>query len=133
MAAWCGGDDQRARARALPGGEGREPPLLTGPIVLSLAYGGVPYLVGAGGLWFWMRGQSADRIALVSYLTPIILLPLFLAWMGYLFGLRDLVGAPKVLLPFAVYLSAWWLAFGYCYVALVHVIRLVGERLDWLD
>ena len=36
-------------------------------------------------------------------------------------------------LPVIGYFSAWWLGFGYLYVALVHLARFASDALGWLS
>ena len=49
---------------------------IAAPLVLSLSYGGVPYVIGGLGLFFWMRGKRGSEIGRISYWVPLLLLPL---------------------------------------------------------
>ena len=107
-----------------------------GPIailVLSLNFGGIPYLLGGTGLFFWLRRKNAATIIRVSYWTPVILLPLFWLWVAVLTWPAPIHQENPLALSLIGYFSAWWLGFGYLYVGLVHLARFASEGLGWLS
>jgi hypothetical protein len=105
---------------------------LTAILVLSLTYGGVPYVAGMVGLQLWLRRRSAREIAHASYWVPVALLPLFWLWM-LLLGSSDLAHRDARSLGFFLaYFGAWWLGLGYAYVAVANGVRLLAERFGWV-
>ena len=42
-------------------------------LILSLTYGGVPYVVGMTGLQLWLRRRNAREIGHASYWVPVAL------------------------------------------------------------
>jgi ABC-type sugar transport system permease subunit len=105
---------------------------LTAILVLSLTYGGAPYAVGMAAFQLWLRRKSPPEIGRASYFVPVVLLQLFWLWMLLLAG-SDLAhwDAPSLGF-FLAYFSAWWLGLGYAYVAVVHGVRLLAERFEWV-
>jgi ABC-type sugar transport system permease subunit len=107
-----------------------------GPIavlLLSLNCGGIPYLIGGIALFAWLRRKSAATMTRVSYWTPVILMPLFWLWMVAVTWPTAIHQEPSVVLSVIGYFSAWWLGFGYLYVALVHLARFASDALGWLS
>jgi len=99
-------------------------------LAMSLAFGGVQYLLFAAYLFWWV-GHVKDpaRIRRMSYIAPIIFIPIqAIGWIvyGYIKKLSnpELVGIWESLIPFAVYI----LLIGYAYVGVVNLAYLVMFR-----
>jgi hypothetical protein len=107
--------------------------LIAAPLVLSLSYGGVPYVIGGLGLFFWMRGKRGSEIGRISYWVPLLLLPLLWLWMMVLTWPEPVRQEFRLVVSMIMYFSAWWLGLGYAYVALIHLARFAAEGLGWLS
>jgi hypothetical protein len=94
---------------------------------MSLVFGGVPYLVTAGILLFLMRRMDARGMARLTWLAPLLMLPVAWAcWYAFSAVTNDrMTGEAGMMLL----LSGFVLAFGYAYVVAVHVGRLVLSAL----
>ena len=107
--------------------------LIAVPLVLSLSIGGVPYVIGGLGLFFWMRGKRGSEIGRISYWVPLLLLPLLWLWMIVLTWPEPVRQEFRLVVSMIMYFSAWWLGLGYAYVALIHLARFAAEGLGWLS
>ena len=47
-------------------------------LTLSLILGGVPYLLFITGLFFWMRNKNAKDIQRMTFVAPLLFIPVFL-------------------------------------------------------
>src|SRR5918993_3410861 len=45
----------------------------------SLLFGGVPYILFAAGLLFWMRGKGAREVQRMTYVAPLLFIPVFVS------------------------------------------------------
>jgi len=110
---------------------GRHGPLLGGTIEFlgfSLVFGGIPY--GLLALWLarWMRGKTENEIRRVSYLAPILMLPIF--W-GCLFMYEIVASWPHAdaqHLSGGALLSPFVLLLGYAYVLLVNGLLMLLKK-----
>ena len=90
--------------------------------VLSLVYGGVPYLILVGALAWWMRGKGEREIRRALWLAPLLLLPIFwiclwayLLWTSWPeLRTSDLWGSLE--------LSGYVIVLGYVYVLLATLL-----------
>ena len=109
---------------------------LTTPIMVlvwSLLAGGVPYVISACALWFWMRGKSERGLRRITYVAPLVMIGVY--------ALCCLALA-LVVAPDPVFTSAWWsdllvfvaysaaliIALGYGYVVVVDGVRWFLKR-----
>ena len=100
--------------------------------ILSGLVGGIPYLVLVGLLFWWGRGKSDAQFKRALLLSPILMLPVFLAFL-VIFSLvsgsfRDEADAVEVLKGVVLYFSCI-IGFGYAYVLLVFGTVFVLKRL----
>jgi hypothetical protein len=51
--------------------------MVLGTLMMSLVYGGVPYLLLTAGLLWWSRDKSAAEFRRVAYWSPLFLVPIF--------------------------------------------------------
>jgi len=92
----------------------------------SLLLGGIPYILFAAGLFFWMRGKSAREVQRMTYVAPLLFIPVFvscavaLAILELILSGNNKVEAGLVLLGCAVILI-----FGYVYVLAVNVSHAI--------
>ena len=94
--------------------------LLTGfaaIFLLSLAFGGIPYLIFGAGVLIWSRDRSTDRVRRISYWSPLLFL-LGLSVLDFFFLI--LGGDLHEFLGFLLLSSVYVLLFGYLYVFLVN-------------
>ncbi len=78
------------------------------------------YLPFAAGLFWWLRGRPVSRYRQVSWIAPILFLPLFIF---YLLAVRWWVGSAEPWGGALVFYSIVVLVFGYGYVVLIHAGR----------
>ena len=78
------------------------------------------YVPFAAGLFWWLRGQPAARYRRVSWIAPLLFLPVFVV---YLLAVRWWVGSAEPLAGALIFYSIVALAFGYGYVVLIHLGR----------
>lgn len=102
---------------------------------LSLAFGGVQYMLFAGVLFYWVgRLKDAERIRRLSYVAPLYFIPVqSIGWVisGYIQKITnpDLVGIWDALPIFATYT----IVVGYVYVGAVNLLYIIffrGSRHD---
>jgi len=99
-------------------------------IIFSGLVGGIPYLILAGLLLWWMCGKTEKQIRRVLILSPILLLPITLIFITTVSLLR--FGAEETLAEFSevlIFYVPFILGFGYGYVALVFGAVLVLRRM----
>ena len=53
-------------------------PLIVWPLLFSLQYGGVPYLLFVGGLLYWMRGKSEEQVERAASFAPLLMAIIYL-------------------------------------------------------
>jgi len=53
---------------------------LTGLLLGSVFFGGIPYLIFLVGLYRWIKDKSASQIHFFSYLFPVFYMLIFLIW-----------------------------------------------------
>jgi hypothetical protein len=97
--------------------------------LLSLALGGIPYLIFGVAILIWSRGRSIDEVRRISYWSPLLfLLGLSVLDLFYLMFSGDLHEFLGFLLLSSVYVPL----FGYLYVFLVNFgfEMLFGEEPD---
>ena len=90
--------------------------------VLSLVYGGLPYLVLVGALVWWMRGKGEREIRRALRLAPLLMLPIFWACLG---GYLLWTSWPEVRASdfwATLELSGYVIVLGYVYVLVVTVL-----------
>lgn len=80
------------------------------------------YVPFAAVLFWWLRGQPAARYRRVSWITPILFLPPFLA---YLLAVRWWTASTEPWVGVLIFYSVVVLLFGYGYVLLTHAGRRV--------
>lgn len=91
-------------------------------LVLSLVYGGLPYLVLVSALLWWMRGKEDREIRRALRLAPLLMLPIF--W-GCLWGYLLWTSWPEVRASDfwgALELSGYVIVLGYVYVLVVTLL-----------
>ena len=94
-------------------------------LTASLVYGGIPYLVFLGGVFYCFRQQSGQQLRDASKIFPVIFTGLLLLELVIL-GLAGFQW--DWTLYIALYFLAFGLIFGYAYVALTELIyRLLGR------
>lgn len=54
---------------------------LTGLLLGSVIFGGIPYLIFLVGFYRWIKDKSASQIHLSSYLFPVFYMLIFLIWL----------------------------------------------------
>lgn len=98
-----------------------------GLLFISLAFGGLQYIVFATIVFFWIgRLKEAQKIRRLSYWAPLLLISFQAAgWVAWCYMERlsnpELVGCWGALVLFAVYV----LFIGYAYVVLVNLVYVV--------
>jgi hypothetical protein len=113
------------------------PPPLATPIMIlvwSLLAGGVPYVISACGLWFWMRGKSERGLRRIAYAAPLVMLGVYALC---------LLALSLAIEPEPPFTSAWWIdgtlvffaysamlimLLGYLYVVVVDGLRWFLKR-----
>jgi hypothetical protein len=95
-------------------------------LVMSLAFGGVPYLITAAILWFAIARCRSRRSAIrLILLAPLLFAPLQgLAWLAWAWLHPSESTGPAV----AVGLGTTGLLFGYIYAVLVVALFLLVSR-----
>lgn len=69
---------------------GVEPPnSYSGFLLMSVLFGGIPYLVFLGGFYWWASDKSGKRIHEYSYIAPIVYLIIFFFWLIFYMWLTD--------------------------------------------
>ena len=84
------------------------------------------------GLQLWLRRRNAREIGHASYWVPVALLPFFWLWMLLLASSNLAHWDAPSLAFFLAYFSTWWLGLGYAYVAVIHGVRMIAERVGWV-
>lgn len=54
---------------------------LTGLLLMSVTFGGIPYLIFLMGFYRWMKDKSENQIHFSSYLFPVFYMFIFLFWL----------------------------------------------------
>jgi len=99
-------------------------------ILTSLIYGGIPYLILAGILLFWMHGKDETQIRRILLLSPLLMLVIFQVFAGLWIAFFS-EATPKInqFIGSLVLLSPFVLLFGYIYVGIVFgIIELWKKR-----
>ena len=92
----------------------------------SLLLGGIPYLLFAAGLLFWMRGKSAREVQRMTYVAPLLFIPVFVSCAVALAILELILsGTNKVEAGLVLLSCALILIFGYVYVLAVNVSHAI--------
>lgn len=96
-------------------------------VALSGIVGGPAYIPLAAALFWWLRKRPVKSYRSVSWAAPMLFLPVFAL---YLLAVGQVTRStePRAVV-FALYIP-FLLVFGYTYVALVHLGRLL---LSWTD
>lgn len=104
--------------------------LISGVLVMSLFYGGLPYIFFALCLFFGMdRMKTVTSIRALSYATPLLFIPfLSMFWFLplYLFGQTSSNGI-SILNTLSVFVT-YILIIGYFYVLLVNIVFSILVR-----
>lgn len=99
---------------------------LTQILLMSLAYGGVPYAVLAIWATWWVRGRSESEIKRLMMLAPFLMVGVFVP-VAVLAGI--VVGQPVPFIALAVLGTIVTIPLGYLYVGLVVLLReYLGPR-----
>lgn len=56
---------------------------LTGFLLLSVFFGGIPYLVFLMGFYRWIKDKNGKQIHSMSYLFPVFYMLIFLIWLVF--------------------------------------------------
>jgi hypothetical protein len=92
---------------------------------------GVPYLVLAAILFFAARNRTGRALRWLALAAPVMLLPLYVVWTVAIGVATEPPGSrPPLIDDPSFYLIV--LVFAYGYVAVIELMRLVGERMGWL-
>jgi len=97
-------------------------------VIIFLYLSGVAlpaYIPFAIGMFWWLRGQPAERYRRVSWIAPLLFVPPLLL---YLLVVRWWMGSTEPWLDVLVFYAIMSLLLGYGYVALIHVGRWVLSR-----
>gem|GEM_PF-6266808 len=95
--------------------------------LLSLAFGGLPYLLFVTAILFWSRNKSVRAIRRLSYFSPLLFVlataALSLAAIPFGIALREIF-------LFIVIFSVYALLFGYLYVFVINYLYEIffGKR-----
>lgn len=54
---------------------------LTGFLLMTVTFGGIPYLIFLVGFYRWIKDKSASQIHFSSYLFPVFYMLIFLIWL----------------------------------------------------
>lgn len=98
---------------------------LSGFLMLTVLFGGIPYLVFLGAFYWWAKDKIGKQIHYASYLAPIIYLLIFLPFLVTYILITDssaLVRDPSKLDSiFSLLISTdlWWAYYLYGKIALV--------------
>lgn len=99
--------------------------------IYSGMIGGIPYAILAGFLLFWMRGKTEKQIRCALFLAPILLIPMFFAFITLLSVLRlGIVENLGNMIPEFIFYIPFLLGFGYGYVALVFGAIYLLKRMN---
>ena len=96
-------------------------------LVMSLVFGGIPYIVFAVLLLRWLRDRDERTWHRATWLAP----PLFAAVLAAGLALWSLLAGAfdgRRLAETASYFAVWFVGIGYFYVLLVHAVRLLLVR-----
>jgi len=97
--------------------------------VWSLIMGGVPYLILAGGLWFWMRGKSERGLRRITYLAPLVMIGVYALCLVALSLALGLGPEPwESTLGFMALSAVSILGLGYLYVFFIDGLRWFLKR-----
>lgn len=104
---------------------------LTVILVLSLTFGGVQYVLFAGGLFFWIGpSRSSREIRRLLLWAPIAFVPIqavgWLAYAAWAASGREQFGRALGALPL---FSVFTLLVGYFYVGLTIVVFLISRKI----
>jgi hypothetical protein len=102
-------------------------------LLMSLVFGGVPYLVFAALLLWWSRGKSEAQLRRAGLLAPVLMLPVY--WLCLILDTaitRQIVRDPADLGNLMFTLSLFILTFGYAYVILAMAMLALFTRLGWV-
>jgi surface polysaccharide O-acyltransferase-like enzyme len=101
-------------------------PGVLGAVVMYLFYsmliGGIPYLLFATGFLLWMRRAPDDRVRTAVLLSPLLYTLVLLAWLAAFLPFDGPIG--DSLAALGVF-AAFGVSFGYWYVALAELARLL--------
>ncbi len=63
----------------------------SGFLLMSVLFGGIPYLVFLGGFYWWASDKSGKQIHVYSYIAPLLYLIIFFFWLILYMWLTDAV------------------------------------------
>lgn len=106
-------------------GRGAVVPAIPDIVWFSLILGGIPYLLLAAVMFFWVKGKSEKAIHQVIYMSPFIMVVLLaVAFPLLLPAIREARAADRGLVAAFARHSLVTLVLGYLYVAAVQSVYL---------
>jgi hypothetical protein len=99
--------------------------LVTGVLFLSLGFSGVPYIIFSILVLFWIRGRGITHIRRLSYVSPILFIPMQALYLSARFAMDKAANTELTGLGGSIFVSAVYImVIGYAYVLLVNVVYL---------
>lgn len=104
---------------------------LSGFLIMSLLFGGIPYVIFLIGFYVWANDKDGKQIHRASYLVPLIYLPIFFCWLVFYYILVTQSVGVGDFFPLLISSELWsgfyvWgkiaLALGYAYIFLFNIV-----------
>jgi hypothetical protein len=107
---------------------------LSAVLLVSLAYGGLPYLAFAVGLLIWGRGKRVVDLVWMAALVPLMFSGLAVVTVGaFIAYLADAGGKASAFLLYGASAFGYTIVLGYSYVGIVMLIRALLLRLGVIE